>query len=59
MAAGTPIWVKAAWVPAMVHSLNFCQPWAAKRKPRATRRMVRAVVVRRDWFMVRVSRSIG
>ena len=49
--AGTPIWVKAAWVPAIVNSLNFCQPWAAKRKPAMTRRMVRAEVVRAGWFM--------
>ncbi|GAB5078253.1 hypothetical protein ARTHROSP310_13940 [Arthrobacter sp. AD-310] len=38
-------------MPAMVHSLNFCQPWAAKRKPSTMRRAVRAVVVSRDWFM--------
>ena len=38
-------------VPAIVNSLNFCQPWAAKRKPAMTRRMVRAEVVRAGWFM--------
>jgi hypothetical protein len=50
-AAGTPILAKDAWVPAMVHSLNFCHPWAANRKPRMMRRAARAVVVSRDWFM--------
>ena len=51
LAAGTPICAKAAWVPAMVNSLNFCQPWAAKRNPVTMRRMVRAVVVSVGWFM--------
>ncbi|MDI2021686.1 hypothetical protein PJL18_02207 [Paenarthrobacter nicotinovorans] len=58
-APGTPIWVKEAWVPAMVNSLNFCQPCAAKRNPAMTRRMVRAVVVKLDLFILQPLQPVG
>src|SRR5699024_3578894 len=36
---GTPICENDSAVPATVHSLNFCQPWAMKMAPRPIRAM--------------------